>query len=336
MERRHFLRAAASAGLAVPVAGAAVPGAATTIHELDVQAELDRLGTVELPPGEIVISRGLVLPSHAILRGSGWETVLRPAPGLRAPIIRLAQPRPARAEKEIQGCGIESLAILGGGIQTGIDYGADPAVAGSNPRSCWIRGVRIERCSVGIAVDYAEGGHITECKLVHNGTGIFVGDAASGMQVTCCDFRHNGNGLRVKAQRPSNEWLVSGCHFESNTGTAVSLAGAQCWTFLRCKWEGNGAHVLLDWPSGGNVSLRPDGHQFIAGTFNRTAAGAPGFSANSASYLSLQGCAASSALGVALSFRAGWGATLSGCMIRAAQVVGLPPGSVALPAGLLP
>jgi hypothetical protein len=318
------------------VASAAIASAATAIDELDIQAELDRLGTVELPPGEIFIHRGLVLPSRTILRGSGWDTVLRPAPGLRAPIIRLAQPHGAAAEKEIQGCGIESLSIVGGGTQTGIDYGADRAVRGSNPRSCWIRGVRIENCLAGIAVDYAEGGHITECKLIYNNTGIFVGDAASGMQVTHCDFRHNVTGLRVKATQPSNEWLVSGCHFESNTGTAVSIAGAQCWTFLRCKWEGNGAHVLLDWPGGGNVSLRPDGHQFIAATFNKTAAGAPGFSANSATYLHLQGCAASPALGVALSFRAGFGATLTGCMIRARQVVGLPPGSVAMPVGLLP
>jgi len=323
-------------GLAVPVAGAAVASAATAVLEEDVQAELDRLGTVELPPGEIAIRRGLVLPSHTILRGSGWKTVLRAAPGLTAPLIRLAQRHPAAAEREIQGCGIESLAIVGGGTQTGIDYGADSAVVGSNPRSCWIRGVRIERCNAGIAVDFAEGGHITECKLIYNGTGIFVGDAASGMQVTHCDFRHNGYALRVKATKPSNEWLVSGCHFESNTGTAVSIAGAQCWTFLRCKWEGNGAHVLLDWPTGGNISLRPDGHQFIGATFNKTAAGAPGFSANSATYLTLQGCAASSALGVALSFRAGWGAMLTACMIRQGQVVGLPPGSVALPAGLLP
>ena len=76
---------------------------------------------------------------------------------------------------------------------------------GSNPRSGWIRGVRIESCHAGIAVDHAEGGHITECKLIDNGTGIFVGDAASGMQVTHCDFRHNVTGLRVKATQPSNE-----------------------------------------------------------------------------------------------------------------------------------
>src|SRR5205823_8956314 len=128
----------------------------------------------------------------------------------------------------------------------------------------------------GIAVDFAEGGHLAGCKFIGNSIALFVGDAASGMQVTHSDFRHNAAGLQLYATQASNEWLISACHFESNTGTAVSLAGAQSWAFVRCKWEGNAAHVALEWPNSNNVSLRPDGHQFIGGTFNRTAGTAPG------------------------------------------------------------
>ncbi|HEU5192605.1 MAG TPA: hypothetical protein VFX14_23240 [Methylomirabilota bacterium] len=51
---------------------------------------------------------------------------------------------------------------------------------------------------------------------------------------------------------------------------AVTLSGAQGWMFLRCKWEGNRVHVVFDSPNVSNVSLRPDSHQLIAASFNKT------------------------------------------------------------------
>lgn len=78
--------------------------------------------------------------------------------------------------------------------------------------------------------------YIEDCKLIYNSTGIEVADGASGLQLTHCDFRHNGAALSVRAtSMPSNEWSVVRCHFESNSSTAVTLSGAQGWTFLRCK-----------------------------------------------------------------------------------------------------
>ena len=337
MERRQFFAgAAAGAGTAI-VAGLAAPAAAAGFTELDLQAQLNSMGTVNLPAGEILISRGLQLPSRAILRGAGQHTVLRAASGLTAPVIRLVQPDATAAEKEIQGCGIETLTIIGtGATPVGIDYGADPAVLSSNPRSCWIRGVRVERCKTGIRVWAAEGGHIEDCKLIYNTIGIQVGDAASGLQVTHCDFRHNTAALSARATSvPSNEWSVVRCHFESNSGTAVTLSGAQGWTFLRCKWEGNGVHVVFDSPNVNNVSLRPDSHQLIAASFNKTAAGAAGISVNQGTRLMFQGCTASPALAQAIVFRAGWGSTLLGCSFKLSQVAGLNSGITVIPAGSL-
>jgi hypothetical protein len=354
MERRQFFARAAAAGVGLPLAGSAtaarraalagtvlLTGLATPAEarftELDVQAQLNSMGTINLPPGEIVISRGLRLPSRAILRGAGQHTVLRAASGLTAPVIRLVQPDASAAEREIQGCGIENLAIVGGGsTPVGIDYGADPAVSGSNPRSCWIRGIRVERFKTGIRVSWAEGGHIEDCKLIYNTTGIQVADGASGLQLTHCDFRHNSAALNVRAtSMPSNEWSVVRCHFESNTGTAVTLAGAQAWTFLRCKWEGNGVHVVFDSPNVSNVSLRPDSHQLIAASFNKTATGAAGIAVNQGTRLMFQGCTASPALGQAIVFRAGWGSTLLGCSFKLSQVAGLNSGITVIPTGSL-
>ena len=354
MERRHFI-AGAAARVGLPLAGKSVvaghaalvgttmisglaaPAAAAGFTETDVQAQLNATGMVILPPGEITISRGLRLPSRAILRGAGLRTVLRAAPGLAAPVIRLVQPDPRASEREIQGCGIETLTIVGtGSTPVGIDYGADPAVSSSNPRSCWIRGVRIERFRTGIRVFSAEGGHIEDCKLIYNTTGIQVGDAASGLQLTHCDFRHNSAALTARATGiPSNEWSVVRCHFESNSGTAVTLAGAQGWTFLRCKWEGNAAHVVFDSPNVNNVSLRPDSHQLIAASFNKTSTGAPGISVNQGTRLMFQGCTASPALAQAIVFRAGWGSTLLGCSFKLSQVVGLNSGIAVIPVGSL-
>ena len=354
MERRRFI-ARAAAGMGLPLAersvvaghatlvgtamaaALATPAAAAGFTENDIQAQLNTLGLVALPPGEVTISRGLRLPSHAILRGAGLRTVLRAAPGLTAPVIRLVQPDSRAAEREIQGCGIETLTIAGtGSTPVGIDYGADPAVSGSNPRSCWIRGVRVERCRTGIRVFRAEGGHIEDCKLIYNTTGIQVGDAASGLQLTHCDFRHNTAALSARATGvPSNEWSLVRCHFESNTGTAVTLAGAQGWTFLRCKWEGNGAHVVFDSPNVNNVSLRPDSHQLIAASFNKTATGGPGITVNHGTRLMFQGCTASPALAQVLVFRAGWGSTLLGCTFKLTQVVGLNTGIAVIPTGSL-
>lgn len=354
MERRQFIaRAAAGVGLPLTGRSAVAPAAALVgtamvmglaasagaagLTELDVQGQLDSMGTIDLPPGEIVVSRGLRLPSRAILRGAGLHTVLRAAPGLTAPVIRLVQPDPRAAEREIQGCGIENLTIAGtGNTPIGIDYGADPAVTSSNPRSCWIRGVRVERFRTGIRVTSAEGGHLEDCKLIYNSTGIQVGDAASGLELTHCDFRHNGAALNVRATRvPSNEWSVVRCHFESNSSTAVTLSGAQGWTFLRCKWEGNGAHLVFDSSDLNNVSLRPDSHQLIAASFNKTSTGAPGISVNQGTRLMFQGCTASPALARALVFRAGWGSTLLGCSFKLSQVVGLNPGITVIPTGSL-
>jgi len=132
------------------VTGLATPAEAAGFTELDLQAQLSSMGTINLPPGEIVISRGLRLPSRAILRGTGLHTVLRAASGLTAPVSRLVQPDAGAAKKEIQGSGIENLTIAGtGSSPIGVDYGADPAVSGSNPRSCWIRGMRVERFKTG-------------------------------------------------------------------------------------------------------------------------------------------------------------------------------------------
>ena len=124
-------------------------------------------------------------------------------------------------------------------------------------------------------------------------------------------------------------------HFESNTGTAVTLAGAQGWTFLRCKWEGNGAHVVFDSPNVNNVSLRPDSHQLIAASFNKTATGGPGIIVNQGTRLMFQGCTASPALAQVLVFRAGWGSTLLGCTFRLTQIVGLNTGIAVIPTGSL-
>ena len=336
MERRKFFARAATATATLPIAGAAaLADASLALTDLDVQAQLDATGTVELPPGEIVVYRGLRVPSRTILRGAGQRTVLRAAPGLTVPVIRFVQPEGLAAEREIQGCGIENLTVRGAGnTPVGIDYGADPAVPSSNPRSCWIRGVRVEGFLVGIRVSYAEGGHFQDCKLIYNSTGILVGDAAAGVQLTHCDFRHNGNALFVRATRvASNEWAVVRCHFESNSATAVMLAGAQTWTFLRCKWEGNSAHLVLDSPDVTNVSLRPDGHQFIAGSFNKTSTGGPGISVNQGTRLIFQGCTASAGLAQALVLKAGWGTTLLGCAFRLNQVIGLNSGITVIPAG---
>jgi parallel beta helix pectate lyase-like protein len=319
------------------MAGLATPAEAAGFTETDLQAQLSSMGTINLPAGEVLISRGLRLPSRAILRGAGLHTVLRAASGLTAPVIRLVQPDTTAAEKEIQGCGIENLTIAGTGTSPiGIDYGADPAVSGSNPRSCWVRGVRVERFKTGIRVSWAEGGHFEDCKLIYNTTGIQVADGASGLQLTHCDFRHNGAALSARAtSMPSNEWSVVRCHFESNSSTAVTLSGAQGWTFLRCKWEGNGVHVVFDSPNVNNVSLRPDSHQLIAASFNKTATGAAGISVNQGTRLMFQGCTASPALAQAIVFRAGWGSTLLGCSFKLSQVVGLNSGISVIPAGSL-
>ena len=218
----------------------------------------------------------------------------------------------------------------------GIDYGADPAVSGSNPRSCRIRGVRVERFRTGIRVSWAEGGHLEDCKLIYNSTGIQVTDGASGLQLTHCDFRHNGAALSVRAtSMPSNEWSMVRCHFESNSSTAVTLSGARGWTFLRCKWEGNGVHVVFDSPNVSNVSLRPDSHQLIAASFNKTSTGAAGISVNEGTRLMFQGCTASPALAQAIVFRAGWGSTLLGCNFKLSQVLGLNSGITVMPTGSL-
>jgi hypothetical protein len=336
MKRRRFLlETAAAAGIAVPAAGAAAPASGSTITESELQFQLDAAGTVELPPGEIMIHQGLRLRPGTILRGSGWYSVLRAAPALGVPIIRLVQPAAAAAEREIQGCGIETVYLLGGGdTPVGIDYGADPSVPGSNPRSCWIRGVRIQGFQAGVRAHACEGGNMSDCKLIHNGTGVLVGNAASGVQLSHCDFRHNASALRVEAGQPSNEWLVAGCQFESNTGTAVWLAGAQAWAFLRCKWEGNAAHVVLDSPDATNVSLRPDGHQFIGATLNATTGDGPGISVNEGTRLCFQGCTASPLLTTAIAFRAGWGSLLLSCALRQDQVAGLHAGITVAPGSL--
>ena len=353
MDRRLFM-ARAAAGVGLPLAGstavarqavlagtaiaaglAAPTGAAAALTDLDVQGQLDTMGLVNLPPGEIVVYRGLRVPSRTILRGAGLRTVLRAAPGLTAPVIRLVQPDASAAEKEIQGCGIETLTVVGAGnTPVGIDYGADPAVVSSNPRSCWIRGVRVEHFQTGIRVSWAEGGHFEDCKLIYNSTGIQVKDGASGLQLTHCDFRHNSAALSVRAtQMPSNEWSVVRCHFESNSATAVTLAGAQGWSFLRCKWEGNGAHLVFDSPNVSNVSLRPDSHQLIAASFNNTSTGGAGISVNQGTRLMFQGCTASPALAKAIVFKAGWGSTLLGCSFKLSQVVGLNSGITVIPTG---
>jgi hypothetical protein len=134
---------------------------------------------------------------------------------------------------------------------------------------------------------------------------------------------------------PSNEWSVVRCHFESNSSTAVTLSGAQGWTFLRCKWEGNGVQVVFDSPNVSNVSLRPDSHQLIAASFNKTSTGAAGISVNQGTRLMFQGCTASPALGQAIVFRAGWGETLLGCSFKLSQVVGLNSGITVIPTGSL-
>ena len=115
MERRTFFARAAAASVALPVAGAVALAGASGLTDLDVQAQLDASGTVELPPGEIVVYRGLRVPSRTILRGAGQRTVLRAAPGLTVPVIRFTQPDGLAAEREIQGCGLENLTIAGTG-----------------------------------------------------------------------------------------------------------------------------------------------------------------------------------------------------------------------------
>ena len=112
MERRRFFAGAAAGAGAAIVTGLAASTEAAGFTELDVQAQLSSMGTVTLPAGQVLISKGLRLPSRAILRGAGLHTVLRAASGLTAPVIRLVQPDATAAEREIQGCGIENLTSL--------------------------------------------------------------------------------------------------------------------------------------------------------------------------------------------------------------------------------
>jgi hypothetical protein len=95
-------------------------------------------------------------------------------------MFALQQPEPSLPEKEIQGIHLADLTIIGNTLCTGIRYGADPAVPGSNPRFCVFERLRIENCATAVEIQDAEGGATRDCELVRNDVGIDVGGLAEG------------------------------------------------------------------------------------------------------------------------------------------------------------
>jgi hypothetical protein len=207
------------------------------ITEAELQAQIDTAiqaggGEVVIPPGEVLISKGLVVKDAKNLRIIGYDaerSTLKLGAGAKVSLLIL--------EGSVVGVSIEKLVFDGGGAEAASGTSALLQLAPIPTSKPEDQGIRVERC------------------IFQNATGIGVhGSGISRCQIQICTFKDLGSAA-VRLDGACQDVTVADCHM-ARSAVAVELVHTEGCTVTGIESRACGAGIFVGKSAGGAKLLR--------------------------------------------------------------------------------